>query len=552
LPRIHGGTRVRLLAATALAATALAALAAPAQAAGGVKPRAVGMLDCNGHSKIQRTLRMLACSDPRSVYDGVPQRFYDNGHYVGHDEPIVRFLSSRPGSGNDITWVERLPRDPARLPTVRGPGKDRTHWFELSIAPWFSMALCNPQSYPIARCIPQSDKNAPRHPPTFDQGGGGSSFLEVQFYPPGFAPFADNISCNNRTWCASLHINDLECTAGFEFCNPNCIEPTNFAFIQRDGVPTGPAGPQVATVKSFTPNAKTLLMHPGDRIRVHIFNTKLAQGGRALEVRIDDLTTGQSGFMQASKKNGFMQTQLRTCNGRPFNYQPEYATAKPANIIPWAALETNISTQFEIGHFIPCTSVLFPTTLSFPGFTDTYWQTCKGPYEADDVGEGGPEISDAPCWPGGYTHGGKAPPNKVGGCIMTITQNGDLDYDGTSYRADWPNKLQPGPYPSPFLQEQPRTRGRLYPQIQFQTNAPASDIGCQPSGEGCAVPIPDGIGNFYPYWTLASVGGTCVWEFGQMPNGRTFGGTAQYGHPSAYFFANLEGPIMPRPTCRGA
>jgi len=510
------------------------------------------MLDCNGHSKVQRTLRVAACSDPRSVYDGVPQRFYDNDHYVGHDEPIVRFLSARPGSGNDITWVERLPRDPSALPTVRRPGHDRTHWFELSIAPWFSMALCNPQSYPIARCIPQSDKNAPTHPPLFDRGGGGSSFLEVQFYPPGFAPFVDNISCNNRTWCASLHINDLECTRGFEFCNPDCIEPTNFAFIQRNGVPTGPAGPQVANLQSFTPNGKTLLMHPGDRIRVHIFNAALAEGGHALEVRIDDLTTGQSGFMQASKKNGFMQTQLRTCNGRPFNYQPEYSTAKPANIIPWAALETNISTQFEIGHFIPCTSVLFPSVLTLPGFSDTFWQTCKGPYEAGDVGEGGPEISDAPCFPKGDTHGGTAPPNQVTGCIMTTAQNGDLDYDGTSYRADWPSDLRPGPFPSPFLQEQPTTRGHLYPQIQFQTNAPASDIGCQPSGEGCAVPIPDGIGNFYPYWTLANVRGKCVWEFGQMGNGRTFGRTAQYGGPSAYFFANLESPIMPRPACRGA
>jgi hypothetical protein len=85
-----------------------------------------------------------------------------------------------------------------------------------------------------------SDTNAPRHPPTFDKGGGGSSFLEMQFYPPGFAPFVDSISCDNTHWCASLHINDLECTRGFVTCNTNCEEPTNFAFIQRDGVPTGP------------------------------------------------------------------------------------------------------------------------------------------------------------------------------------------------------------------------------------------------------------------------------------------------------------------------
>ena len=33
-------------------------------------------------------------------------RFYDNGHYIGHDEPDINFLSSQPGSGNNV-YVER-------------------------------------------------------------------------------------------------------------------------------------------------------------------------------------------------------------------------------------------------------------------------------------------------------------------------------------------------------------------------------------------------------------------------------------------------------------
>ena len=182
-----------------------------------------------------------ACSDPRG-YDG--GRFYDNGHYIGHDEPIVRFLSDRPGSGNSTTWTETLPRDPHAAPTVKTPGSDVTHWFELSIAPWFSMALCNSRSFPLTQpCTPNSDANAP----STTSPGGGSSFLEMQFYPPGFAPFVDSISCDNTHWCASLHINDLECDTNF-VCNPNCIEPTNFAFIQRDGVPTGPPSPQLANL----------------------------------------------------------------------------------------------------------------------------------------------------------------------------------------------------------------------------------------------------------------------------------------------------------------
>jgi hypothetical protein len=547
----HRWRAVRLAAVVVVVTGAFAALAGPAGASSGVKPHKVGMLDCNGYSKMQRSVKVTSvCSDPRRVYEGEVERFYDNGHYIGHDEPIIKFISSRHGSGNNITWVERLPHDPAAWPTVGKPGHDRTHWFELSVAPWFSMALCNARSYPLHPCKPMSDSNAPRHPPTFDRGGGGSSFLEMQFYPPGYAPFVDNISCDNQHWCASLHINDLECTIGFASCNNNCIEPTNFAFIQTNGVPTGPPSPQLANAASFTPNSKTLLMNPGDLLRIHIWNADLRGGGHALETRIDDLTTHRSGFMQASARNGFMSTSIKDCSGVPFNYQPEYDTAKPQNIIPWAALETNISTQYEIGHFEPCSKVSDPAPFPVGLFVDTIWQTCSGPYESSTSKDSGnPEQTSAPCWPRGYRHHGHAPPNEVTGCDVFFS-GGDIDYDGTSYWPDWPKSLDPGPFPSPFLQQQPHTNGHAYEQIQFQTNAPASEASCnRTTGKGCAVPPPSSPGKFYPYWTQAMVKGECVWEFGQMRNGNAFGGTSQYGSPSAYFVGNLEGPIMRNPHC---
>jgi hypothetical protein len=516
---------------------------AAAASATGVKPHAVGALDCNGFSPIQRTVKLTGvCADPKGYEGG---RFYDNGHYVGHDEPIIRFLSSRKGSGSATTWRETLPRDPRALPTVAHPGSDVTHWFELSVAPWFSMALCNPKSYPLQPCTPESDANAPRG--SFP--GGGGSFLEMQFYPPGFAPFVDSISCDNTHWCASLHINDLECEAGFEDCNPNCIEPTNFAFIQANGVPTGPPSPQLANLATFTPNAKTLLMNPGDQIVARIFNADLGRGRHALETRIDDLTTGRSGFMIASAANGFMATSIEDCSGTPFDYQPEYDTAAPANVIPWAALQTNISTDFEIGHFTPCTAIHDPATFTFEGFSDTFWQECSGPYERAGRGGLGEEPSDAPCFFRGDTHGGTAPPNQVTGCA-NFDGGGDLDFDGTSYWPDWPDKVRPDRYPSPFLQRQPLTRGSLYSHMQFQTEVGASEATCQPTGEGCAVPPPGAPGHFYPYWTLARVNGVCGWEFGQMSNGRSFGKDRQYGKPALdWFFATLESPIMPLPHC---
>jgi hypothetical protein len=157
-------------------------------------------------SPVQKTVNSKVCTDIRGIYgihsnftrDG---RFYDNDRYIGHDDPIVRFFSGRKGSGNNVVWRETLGKDPALPPTVKRPGHDRTHQVELTVAPWFGMALCNPFSYPLLPCAPQSDANAPATinapvPPGVYPGA-GSSFLEMQFYPPGMAPFVDSISCSS-------------------------------------------------------------------------------------------------------------------------------------------------------------------------------------------------------------------------------------------------------------------------------------------------------------------------------------------------------------------
>ena len=92
---------------------------------GGVPPNAVGALDCNGFSPIQKTVKpSMVCTDPRSIENGRGARFEDNEHYIGHDEPSTRFLSDVPGSANNITWTETLPLDPAAPPTVANPGSD--------------------------------------------------------------------------------------------------------------------------------------------------------------------------------------------------------------------------------------------------------------------------------------------------------------------------------------------------------------------------------------------------------------------------------------------
>jgi hypothetical protein len=139
----------------------------------------------------------------------------------------------------------------------------------------------------------------------------------------------------------------------------------------------------------------------------------------------------------------------------PFNFQPEYSTARSQNVIPWGIGPYMINNQFEIGHFEPCTRVTGPVTSA----GDTYYKQCHGPYEVGKDSGKVFEPNDAPCYRFGDTHGGKVPPNPVTGCDVFFNAIGDLDYDGSPYRADWLSSTTAGPFPSPFLQRQPTTTG---------------------------------------------------------------------------------------------
>jgi hypothetical protein len=85
-------------------------------------------------------------------------------------------------------------------------------------------------------------------------------------------------------------------------------------------------------------------MNQGDRIRVTISDT--LQG---LLIRIDDLTTGQSGFMVASAANGFQSLNTFSCSPTNFSFHPEFATAKVDNFVPWAALQINVNFVMRMG-----------------------------------------------------------------------------------------------------------------------------------------------------------------------------------------------------------
>jgi hypothetical protein len=567
-----------------------------------VTPNRVNQVDCNGYSTKYKALnpgQKMHCTDPMAthtvMYDGKKvirgYRFEDNGHYIGHDEPSVKFISHTAGSGNTMTYFMKLPVDPKKQPTATGSVTD---YNELSIAPWFGLPMCDPRSYPENPCTPDSDSNSGE---ISNPADAGSAFMELQFYPPGDAPFPDDISCYRTQWCGAMTIDSLESKFNFVDLNTACEEPTNFAFLQTNGVPAGPPSPQLADLATDTPNANTLRMNPGDVLKISI--TDPASG---FTTTVSDLTTGQTGFMVASAGNGFMDTNYKTCAGVPHTFHAEYSTARKQNQVPWAALEGGVIMQQEIGHSEACNSVTNTLGFSEPGLSDPdVFQTCMGGSEGKKaVGEGpcnpstgicqhsttegvkGPvacptensasgalcEFSDALCFPKGNRPvmiNGVATEEHaaVAQCLDNFFQNGDLDWDGTSYQPNtWPNGSANHPtaigYIGPF-----QANGHLYPKVQYETDAPASEFLCDVStGKDCVVK-PLGS-KFYPFWSLNesqhlagshAPSGACVWNFGNVLPGvttQTFGKDAEYGKSDVARFGGTDASkVFANPAANG-
>src|SRR5208283_3474206 len=62
---------------------------------GGGNNQTGGGLDCNGYSPISPNIRpFLVCADP---FGTNLTKFYDNGYYIGHDEPAMQFFSTSAG-----------------------------------------------------------------------------------------------------------------------------------------------------------------------------------------------------------------------------------------------------------------------------------------------------------------------------------------------------------------------------------------------------------------------------------------------------------------------
>jgi len=474
-----------------------------------------GLLNCDENVPI--------CAEP---FDSLSYE----GNYIGHDEPSVLFYDNRPGSGSSSTYRVTLPTDPATFPSQDGSGS--TWGFQQRIAFWFGMALCDTQSAPeyTHTCNPASDENifegAAPSAPDYIGKHPGAAYLELQFYPPGWVPFINAISCSPTQWCAAMAIwsYNLNMNTGVAN-NADClgkvgIEPGNFAFITNDGVPQTAPDPLNPNIEAkYVPDpGHAFFMNPGDNLTISTFDTP-----KGLQVVVHDRTTGTTGTMMASKANGFRQVvyapHASTCRSRPYAFRPMYSTSSEQTRVPWAAHGYNVAYADEIGHFEYCTTVT-------PDFT------CA---DSDNP------AAHPPCFDASMSL--LVP---ISGCIGTDTP----DFQGVSYKTTgWSGNdpahdkaLRPTSIlftSATFDDKLPASggSGTNYQRVAIEGDQPrieAADFGgtCnRTTGAGCTA-LPSGA-DFYPLFSWTAKHSHCMWQEGGPNIAGTIsnlGGTVdQYG-----------------------
>jgi len=470
-------------------------------------------------------------------------------YYAGHDEPSALFYSNTPGAGNSYISHLTLPTDPSTLPNQTGTGG--TFNFQLHPTFWFGMAMCDTQSAPefTNQCTPDSDTNifdsANTRAKDYMGKHPGGAFMEMQFYPPGWAPFnlPGGVSCDATQWCAALNIDSFNqdqnkgVNNNAACLNSVGIEPVNFAFITKNGVAQAPANPisLVTNPAVTTPDpTKDLFMNSGDKLVVDLHDTSAG-----FQVIINDLTQGSTGSMTASIANGFGQVVFapkgKTCKVDPYAFHPMYSTSSEHTRLTWTAHSYNIAFSDEIGHWEYCNAV------NSSGICTT-----DGVHDLDATHSGSED--DVFC-----LSAADSTRVAVSGCAGT-----DADFDGVPYQTVWPDG-NTTLHPTSLLFTSPLIKGSLsysrvafeadIPRVEFDTIPPCQRHISNPAdpnpGAGCVNP-PVGA-NFYPIYSTGTVGGQCVWQLGSATIPGTtndFGGTSvtEYGPQLVLTYPSVGGP----------
>jgi hypothetical protein len=458
------------------------------------------------------------------------------GHYVGHDEPSTLFYSTQPGSGNHMTYNVTLPTEPG------GAFSDtKAYSAEDSPAFWFGMAMCDTQSYPetTTKCTPDSDSNIVN--PATTIRAPGAAFMELQFYPPGFASQFAGFSCDATQWCVAMTIDSLsEDPINGTALNPTCtaeiggsVEYVNFAYLTTNGVPNGPPNPkQFQFIQSGDPHApgnNTLFMNQGDNVSVSLHDT-----ANGLQTVVTDKTLGTTGSMTASAANGFGQIKYaptgHSCTELPYTFHPMYSTSSPQTRVLWAAHTYNVAMDAETGHFDFCSSI------------DPNTGTCNGtegiPGDQEPADPNPATGEDFGCF-GDTSNTNSSYVAPAGQDAAYCLGTNDPGFDGTPYNNYWPDGSST--HSSAFLFSSPLTGtndSQPYPQAAFEANLPrveATNLGgsCNRiTGANCTNPPPSDDGSpaaFYPYFSTVHNGATCNWGAGStLPNTiNNFGGSSQ-------------------------
>jgi HYR domain len=218
--------------------------------------------------------------------------------------------------------------------------------------------------------------------------------------------------------------------------------------------------------------------------------------------------------MVASGANGFVHNANQTdCTTAPFNFHAMYATASPGQVVPWAGLSPNVSFDFEIGHYELCgdsACATLPDGADEGTCSVSTNRLCKVNSDCP-TGETCNVQTSASC----------STVRGVGGC-----SNRDLDHDGLSYQADWPDGT--AAHPSSVILGSADDRG-VGPLSTSTTSINTYDEGYNTITFRTTE---NTTGAFYPFFSQAGAGSTCRFYFGNDIPGTTtndFGKATQYG-----------------------
>jgi hypothetical protein len=462
------------------------------------------------------------------------EEVFGEGVYIGHDEPSLLFYSNQAGSGNRMKAQLTLPTDPRPVP------KDgRSFNFQLHPAFWFGMALCDTNSFPnaVSTCAPDSDSNIATlatHP--------GAAFMELQFYPPGWAPAPLGSSCDARRYCVAIASFSLaEDAIRGTFLNDACasrtgLEYANYAFLTRSGHPHAAPNPVQATASTFTPNPATdLFMNPGDRLSVSMHDTS-----HGLRIDVMDQTTEQQGSMTMSANNGFGMVKYvpnpsTECTNIPYDFHPMYSTSSEQTRVIWAAHSYNVAFSDEIGHFDNCTNTVpDPNNAPFKMCATSAKEGIAGDRE---TAEGPPTATNAAADDNFCFSANQSTLVRMAGC-----QGTNQGFDGVSYKPLWADGNRD--HAGAFFFTSPRTGEEFdtqYQRVAFEADLPRIEIA--PSFQNCdrttganctLIPVTDDgtPADFYPFYSLGTMNGQCTWTLANDIPGFTtndFGKNAQYG-----------------------